>query len=75
MIEFSIHLPSVFIGFLTGYMIVAALWIYETCHDSGDFSRGWEAGYECGKRAGRNEIVREMKGKGKQDEEYFVRSE
>jgi len=63
MIVFSIHPLSVLLGFFIGYMVIAAIWIWTGSHDNGDFSRGWDRGYEYGKGIGRSEMLKELKKK------------
>lgn len=47
MIEFSIHLPSVFIGFVLGYVVLAA--VIMGLHYDARWSEGFGEGYKSGK--------------------------
>lgn len=47
MIEFSIHLPSVFIGFILGYVVLAA--VIMGLHYDNRWSEGFGEGYKSGK--------------------------
>lgn len=47
MIEFSIHLPSVFVGFLIGYGVIALIWMIISFKNA-DWGNGWEMGYNSG---------------------------
>ena len=52
MIAISIHIPSVLIGFLIGYIVVATLWISITEKDA-SWGNGWGYGYKSGIEEGR----------------------
>ena len=43
MITIHLHGLSIFIGFMIGYMVIAAVWIYDSTKDTGEFDRGWKA--------------------------------
>ena len=47
MIAISIHIPSVFIGFLIGYIVLATLWILSVSKDA-SWGNGWDYGYRSG---------------------------
>ena len=59
MIEFTIHVPSIFIGFFIGYAVVATVMICVTSKDRGDFAAGWDCGCEYGRNDERAKIERE----------------
>ena len=52
MIAISIHIPSVLIGFVIGYIVVATLWISITENDA-SWGNGWHYGYRSGIEEGR----------------------
>lgn len=47
MIAISIYIPSVFIGFLIGYIVLATLWLLITSKDA-SWGSGWDYGYRSG---------------------------
>ena len=47
MIELSIYIPSVLIGFLIGYIVIATLWLSFTLKDA-SWGNGWDYGYRSG---------------------------
>ena len=53
MISFNLHIPSIVIGFLLGYIVVSALWtvVY--------FNKNWERGFGEGYNAARKTAKRE----------------
>lgn len=59
MIDISIHLPSVVIGFFIGYMIIAALWIFLIERDGGRFEQGWDCGCKYGREDERKMMKKE----------------
>ena len=69
MIVFNIHPPSVLLGFFIGYMVIAAIWIWLSSHDKGDFKNGWDRGYEYGKGIGRSEMLKELEKKKEGEQE------
>ena len=42
MIEFSIHLPSVLVGFFIGYILISIAWVATS------IDRNWDEGYTAG---------------------------
>ena len=46
MITINIHMPSLFIGFLMGYFVIAAVFLWVGFDDRWHtaFSQGWESG-------------------------------
>lgn len=52
MIAISIHIPSVLIGFLIGYIVLATSWIFITAKDA-SWGDGWNYGYRSGIEEGR----------------------
>lgn len=58
MIVISIHIPSVFIGFLIGYIVLATLWILISAKDA-SWGNGWDCGYRSGIEEGRKREKRE----------------
>lgn len=52
MIAISIHIPSVLIGFVIGYIVFATLWISITEKDA-SWGNGWDYGYRSGIEEGR----------------------
>jgi len=52
MIAISIHIPSVCIGFLIGYIVLATLWILFTLKDA-SWGSGWDYGYRSGIEEGK----------------------
>lgn len=61
MIAISIHIPSVLIGFVIGYIVFATLWILITENDA-SWGNGWDYGYRSGIEEGRKrEIERNAK--------------
>lgn len=52
MIAISIHIPSVLIGFLIGYIVLATSWIFITAKDA-SWGNGWDYGYKSGIEEGR----------------------
>lgn len=53
MISFNLHIPSIFIGFLIGYIVVSVLWIIVS------FNENWERGFGEGYKAARETAKRE----------------
>lgn len=47
MTAISIHIPSVLIGFLIGYIVIATLWLLFTLKDA-SWGSGWDYGYRSG---------------------------
>ena len=47
MIAISIYIPSVLIGFLIGYIVIATLWLLFTLKDA-SWGNGWGYGYRSG---------------------------
>ena len=45
MISFSIHIPSIVIGFLLGYIVISILWIIVS------FNENWDRGFSDGYKA------------------------
>lgn len=43
--NFNLHIPSIFIGFLIGYIVVSALWIAVSVNEN------WERGFSDGYKA------------------------
>ena len=67
MIELTIHVPSIFIGFFIGYVVVATVMICVTSKDRGDFAAGWDRGCEYGRNDERAKIEREKQKDGQTD--------
>lgn len=52
MIELSIHIPSLLVGFVVGYILISAvfLWFgYDERYHNG-FSHGWDCGVDYGRK-------------------------
>ena len=53
MISFSIHIPSIVIGFLLGYIVISILWIIVSFNENWD--RGFGEGYEAARKIAKRE--------------------
>lgn len=53
MISFNLHVPSIVIGFLLGYIVVSALWIAVSFNEN--WERGFGEGYEAARKAAKRE--------------------
>ena len=61
MIELSIHMPSVIIGFVVGYILISALFLwfgYDERYHNG-FSRGWDCGKKYAEEVAKEENQKE----------------
>lgn len=67
MIAISIHIPSVAIGFLIGYIVLATLWILISAKDA-SWGSGWDLGYRSGIEEGRKREKREREQNAKMEE-------
>lgn len=67
MIAISIHIPSVAIGFLIGYIVLATLWILISAKDA-SWGSGWDFGYRSGIEEGRKREKREREQNAKMEE-------
>ena len=47
MIAMSIHIPSVFIGFLIGCVVLTTVWLLLSAEDA-SWGNGWHYGYRSG---------------------------
>ena len=73
MIGLSIHIPSLFIGFVVGYILISALFLwfgYDERYHNG-FSRGWDCGVDYGRKETKDREVME----GETNEEHISGSE
>ena len=70
MIELSIHVPSVFVGFLLGYIVISALFLWigfgERYHNG--FSHGWDCGMDYGEKCAKDRAKKELEEGGQDDE-------
>lgn len=62
MIAISIHIPSVLIGFLIGYIVLSISWIFITAKDA-SWGSGWDYGYKSGIEEGRKRERKEQNAK------------
>ena len=73
MIELSIHIPSLFVGFVVGYILISALFLWfgydERYHNA--FSQGWDCGVDYGRKETKDREVME----GETNEEHISGSE
>lgn len=65
MIELSIHMPSVFVGFVLGYILISALFLWFVYDDRyhNAFSQGWD----CGKKYAEEVAKKEKQKEGEQE--------
>ena len=63
MIEFSIHIPSVFIGFFIGYAVIGALFLWFS------FDSKWHEGFSLGWNSGKKFAEDRMKEKEREQNE------
>lgn len=51
MLSFTLHIPSIAVGFILGYIIISILWIMFSYSEerSTGFGDGYKAGYESAK--------------------------
>lgn len=58
MIELSIHMPSVLVGFVLGYILISALFLWfgydDRYHNA--FSQGWDCGKKYGEEVAKEEL-------------------
>lgn len=53
MISFNLHIPSIVIGFLLGYVVISALWIVVSFNEN--WERGFGEGYEAARKTAKRE--------------------
>ena len=59
MITITLHPGSIAVGFILGYGVIAALFLWMGYHDGGRFDQGWKAGCEYGRKSEREKIEKE----------------
>lgn len=56
MIAISIHIPSLLVGFVVGYILISALFLWfgydDRCHNA--FSQGWDCGKDYGEKCAKD---------------------
>lgn len=58
MISFNLHIPSIIVGFLLGYILVSIMWIITSTDNN--WHIGFGEGYEVGRKSVEDEF-KEMK--------------
>lgn len=53
MISFNLHIPSIIIGFLLGYIVISIMWIVFSFDENWD--RGFGKGYEAARKIAKSE--------------------
>ena len=63
MIELSIHMPSVLVGFVLGYILISALFLWYGFDDRyhTGFSQGWDCGKEYAEKDANDRTKKELK--------------
>lgn len=60
MITLSLHLPSIIVGLILGYALIATVFLSMSWKAS-DFHDGWEAGCKYGRDTEREKLEKEKK--------------
>ena len=71
MISFNLHIPSIFIGFLIGYIVVSVMWIVVSFNEN--WERGFGEGYKAGRKATKDEFekTKECKNSVETEKQYI----
>ena len=71
MISFNLHIPSIFIGVLIGYIVVSVLWIVVSFNENWD--KGFGEGYKVGRKVTKDEFeeTKECKNSVETEKQYI----